>query len=481
MIYICLFWLSDNYHRFSRIAFSASTSCNEMDKSCHLDRIACHHHLSQGFIDQSSPSFFHGRLWPLIALTSADTGGATPEAPSAAWTSSSVPRPDHTAAEDQKARPWLTATEWVDEASVFKRKVALLASLLVASRHTVLYTGAGISTAAGIGQAAVGMGARRAVRGFEAEPTQTHHALGALAARGLVHGWIQQNHDGLPQKAGFPQHRINEIHGGWYDPSNPVVLYSGSLRNDLCDDMVHQSRHADLVLVLGTSLSGLNADRVPVHTAERSRVPLSADATAALSAAPSAADPSERPALSSAGPLPPLGFVVVNLQQTPHDGKASLRINGRTDDVFAAVLAAMSLPPVPPNPPPSSRMYAHVPSRALVPYNAEGRPSSGRKMWLDLQAGARIRLSPGHNIAGAKQPAYMCIVKRDKTGRVPAGVGHVARRDDTTCSFILAVEGASMRLGTWWMAQAVTGTATTLPVVNVAPQFEADGAAHKHE
>ena len=27
--------------------------------------------------------------------------------------------------------------------------------------------------------------------------------------------WVQQNHDGLPQKAGFPQQDMIEIHGSW--------------------------------------------------------------------------------------------------------------------------------------------------------------------------------------------------------------------------------------------------------------------------
>ena len=39
--------------------------------------------------------------------------------------------------------------------------------------------------------------------------------------------------DGLPQKAKFPQEALNEIHGAWFDPSNPVVPMSGSLRGDL--------------------------------------------------------------------------------------------------------------------------------------------------------------------------------------------------------------------------------------------------------
>ncbi len=64
--------------------------------------------------------------------------------------------------------------------------------------------------------------------------------LAAIWGRqGLLHGWVQQNHDGLPQKAGFPQERINEIHGSWYDPGNPVAcLYSYSCyitTRSICD------------------------------------------------------------------------------------------------------------------------------------------------------------------------------------------------------------------------------------------------------
>merc|ERR1719487_2179784 len=109
---------------------------------------------------------------------------------------------------------------------------------------------------------------------------------------------------------------MNEIHGSWFDPSNPVVKYSGSLQSDLFDGMVHESEAADLVIVMGTSLSGLNADRMATTPAAR----------------------------SSRGGC--LGFVIINLQQTPHDGKATLRINGRTDDVLQRLLPRCGLPPL---------------------------------------------------------------------------------------------------------------------------------------
>ena len=91
----------------------------------------------------------------------------------------------------------------------------------------------------------------------------------ALHKAGFLKHWIQQNHDGLPQKAGFPQRDLNEIHGAWYDPSNPVVMMSGQLRSDLFEWLLQWERQADLVLTLGTSLSGMNADRMVVAAAMR--------------------------------------------------------------------------------------------------------------------------------------------------------------------------------------------------------------------
>merc|ERR1712196_629095 len=115
------------------------------------------------------------------------------------------------------------------------------------SRKTVIYTGAGISVSANVGQAARGSSD---LKGFgpaaNALPTQTHYALAELHRLGLVHEWIQQNHDGLPQKASYPQEAINEIHGSWFDPSNPVVKYSGSLKAELFPRLRAATETADL-------------------------------------------------------------------------------------------------------------------------------------------------------------------------------------------------------------------------------------------
>jgi NAD-dependent SIR2 family protein deacetylase len=105
-------------------------------------------------------------------------------------------------------------------------------------------------------------------------------------------------------QAGYPQHHLNEIHGAWYDPSNPVVMMSGQLRTDLFEWLLEWEQKADLLLVLGTSLSGMNADRMVSAASKRHR--------------------------KGEG----LGTVIISLQKTPYDCSSSLRIFSTLDKVF---------------------------------------------------------------------------------------------------------------------------------------------------
>jgi len=181
----------------------------------------------------------------------------------------------------------------------------------------VLYTGAGVSAKANIHLAARdgGNGGRPPMqeRGNGALPTKTHWALGQLARAGLVQGWIQQNHDGLPQKAGFPQKKINEIHGAIFDPSNPVVKFDGKLKSYEYRWMTEMWDDADLVLVLGTTLSHMNADNVAHEAIARSFQGRS------------------------------LGVAFVNIQMTATDGDTTLRIFEESDIVMARVLEKLGL------------------------------------------------------------------------------------------------------------------------------------------
>lgn len=375
-----------------------------------------------GFLAPDHQLFMHGRGY---------TGPMQPA--KVTWKSDKPPRKDHATPD------WLTATEFQDTPEVLRAKCRQLAGLMRMSRKTVLYTGAGISASV-IGQAALS-GQNKV--GWKPDklscpPTFTHHALGFLGKRGVIHSWVQQNHDGLPQKAGFPQECINEIHGSWYDPSNPVVKYSGTLHERSFPWMEDDAETADLVLVLGTSLGGLNADQVAENTAERSR---------------------------NVGAGGTLGTVCINLQQTPQDSKMTLRLFGRSDDILPVLLEELGFEPLRP----SKTHWPHV-SRVLVPYDAEGRrvPEGSRKMWLDLNDRQKIKITPGHNIQGAKQPQYMHI------GKAKPGLGTVLQRDESTSCFSLSIEGANMRLGLWWLDAAMRGAVEVLPIVNQNPAYGYD-------
>ena len=183
--------------------------------------------------------------------------------------------PEVTAHASQQARPGYdscAAHEYTDREDVLAAKIKVLANLIRKSKKFVVYSGAGISTAAGIGDYASRAENSQGFRGsverpkvwseFDAQPTLAHRVITQLFHEGYLKYWVQQNHDGLPQKAGFPQEFINEIHGAWYDPSNPVVQMSGSLRDDFFSDMMEWEKSADLCLAVGTSLAGLLMIRV---------------------------------------------------------------------------------------------------------------------------------------------------------------------------------------------------------------------------
>ncbi len=132
------------------------------------------------FLPHTQAGFFHGRVF---------NERDTLQPPTIVWECDKKPRDDH------ECPDWLTATEFEDAPSVATAKTEMLARLLRMSRKTVCYTGAGISVAAHVGQAARGSAGKPSNGKFgaasHAKPTTTHYALAELARMGLVHEWVQ--------------------------------------------------------------------------------------------------------------------------------------------------------------------------------------------------------------------------------------------------------------------------------------------------
>merc|ERR1719482_954517 len=110
-----------------------------------------------------------------------------------------------------------------DDPEALAAKVDRLAEMVRGSQHLVAFTGAGISTSAGIPdfrgpqgkwtREAQGLTPLRGVAVVSAFPTSTHMSLVELQRRGVLKYVISQNCDGLHRRSGLPASAISELHG----------------------------------------------------------------------------------------------------------------------------------------------------------------------------------------------------------------------------------------------------------------------------
>jgi len=126
----------------------------------------------------------------------------------------------------------LGLAEIFDSEAEVERKVTLLAEWVRQSGHTVFYTGAGISTSAGIpdfrGPRGVWTLERKGERPDvnvdwnDATPTPSHMALKGLIDQGKAHFVISQNIDGLHMRSGLKRRHLAELHGNMFVDACPV-------------------------------------------------------------------------------------------------------------------------------------------------------------------------------------------------------------------------------------------------------------------
>ncbi|KAL9999827.1 putative histone deacetylase [Helianthus debilis subsp. tardiflorus] len=250
-------------------------------------------------------------------------------------------------------------SEFFDTQDVLQHKIKQLAQMIKKSKHLVAFTGAGISTSCGIpdfrGPKGVwtlqreGKGVPEASLPFHrAAPSATHMALVELERAGILKFVISQNVDSLHLRSGIPRHKLSELHGNSFREVCPscsteyvrdfevetIGLKETSrrccdpkcgakLKDSVLDwedelppkEMKAAEKHcrtADLVLCLGTSLQITPACNIPLKC------------------------------IRNGGKM-----VIVNLQQTPKDKRASLVIHGLVDKVMAEVLQLLNMPIAP--------------------------------------------------------------------------------------------------------------------------------------
>jgi len=286
------------------------------------------------------------------------------------------------------ARAEADCAEFFDDPKTLQIKIQKLAALIRGSKHFCCFTGAGISTAAGIAdfrsgiktaldtgagkwarEAAVKSGqgaqikkAKRKTKAIKAIPTKSHMALVALMTQGpkyLKH-LISQNCDGLHRRSGIPVHQLSELHGNsTLEVCNKcsrgyIRDYRTMRKNKKMSDK-RTGRYCTVpkcggelcrtVVAFGQSLPELTFARAQ-ENADECDVMLSLGSS--LTVTP-AADMCEQVGdewdteTRVHGGEAKHHLVIVNLQKTPMDHLSSLRIFAKIDDVMVGLMRELEL------------------------------------------------------------------------------------------------------------------------------------------
>mmetsp|Transcript_21092 Transcript_21092/g.34014 ORF Transcript_21092/g.34014 Transcript_21092/m.34014 type:complete len:323 (+) Transcript_21092:88-1056(+) len=266
-------------------------------------------------------------------------------------------------------------TEYIETEDATAEKIKELATLIRESKYTVIYTGAGISTSAGIpdfrGPNGVWTCEKRGIKHPEGKawedtkPTLTHLAINLLHEKGFVKALISQNVDGLHLRSGFPRDCLSELHGNIfmekcercfaeYLRSSPIKSVGLKLTGRRCSKMrITRGREVgcrgrlrDTTLDWEDMLPEPDFSRANYHS-EKSMLSITLGTSLQIKPA------CEMPTYGRRKNNKNAKLVVVNLQKTPYDSEACLVIHARVDNVMKGLLGelGMKVDPSDPLPP----------------------------------------------------------------------------------------------------------------------------------
>ena len=256
--------------------------------------------------------------------------------------------------------------EHFDSEPELESKATYLARAIKKSRHFVAFTGAGISTSAGVQdfrsgintviptgpgaweKAALNITKKSLLRRpmISAIPTLTHMALTRLQDAGYLKFLVTQNVDGLHRKSGFPSDKLAELHGN----TNLEVCINKFCGKEYLRDYITRSAQDvkdhrtgryctncghglhDNIINFGENLPFKAVQNGFSHC---SKADFCLTLGTSLRVKPAVNMPRET--VRSGGEL-----AIVNLQSTPLDEQA-FRVNGFVDDVMARLMDKLNL------------------------------------------------------------------------------------------------------------------------------------------
>ena len=235
---------------------------------------------------------------------------------------------------------------------VYNLELEKLAKIIKASKHLVVFTGAGISTASGLsdyrGKDGVwtrkrkGLSEKNYKPFSKVKPTKAHEVIYKLFKEGIVKFVISQNIDNLHRRSGISESHLAEIHGNYnimrcshcdkrfflkdlsitntiQTVSNPVILPNDKKFNCSCNGAIIPTFVNFGSPILQTELNNAYTN------AQRSDVFIAIGTT--MSVEPASIIPKK--ALHKGAKL-----VIINLGSTEYDRKAYLKIEGDINEIL---------------------------------------------------------------------------------------------------------------------------------------------------
>ena len=240
--------------------------------------------------------------------------------------------------------------EFFDTEEKVKTVVEQLAKLIKQSKHVVVYTGAGLSTPAGIPDFRGPNGVwTLEAQGKEVDflenfklPTFSHMAIKKLIDEDLVKFIVSQNVDGLHLKSGIPIEKIAELHGNLnkeYCKTCHKVYYRGFDTCEDTDDHITSRkciecnvRLYDTIIDFGECLSEDELARAQENS-------IKCDLAIVLGSSLRVPPAAKLPVLKKKeGKL-----VICNLQKTPLDNKADLLVHTKIDYLMNLLMSRLGL------------------------------------------------------------------------------------------------------------------------------------------
>ena len=249
----------------------------------------------------------------------------------------------------------------------YAARITKLANLLKTWSNPIIFTGAGLSTNAGIPDYRSGMTTKSSTgpgiwnykgddsywsrilesrrKTLIATPSYSHMAIAELVNHGYVDHLISQNVDGLHLKSGIPYHKLTELHGNLFMEKceKCPAIYLRNYRTRVQEDRTHNTGRYwtqenwdgelhDTLVIFGESIPE-NKLRLCLYKAHHSELWITIGSSLMV-----------KPAVSFPLIVKKKGkLAIANMEATPLDKIADVRFGGNWDLVMKGIMDELGI------------------------------------------------------------------------------------------------------------------------------------------